>query len=103
MRGHSQPCSSWQYVIGCSLGLYKPILMTVFVIPSRTSISGLTHHHITHRAHTQTLVFLIAVLFIYITAFFRGWNGWNVFMWFVLFIGTHIIDTTQRRRFHRLL
>jgi hypothetical protein len=28
------------------------------------------------------------VLFIYITAFFRGWNGWNVFMWFVLFIGT---------------
>jgi hypothetical protein len=23
-------------VIGCSLGLYKPILMAVFVIPSRT-------------------------------------------------------------------
>jgi uncharacterized membrane protein YvlD (DUF360 family) len=51
----------YEYVIGCSLGLYKPILMAVFVIPS--------------------------LLFIYITAFFRGWNGWNVFMWFVLFIG----------------
>jgi hypothetical protein len=38
------------------------------------------------------------VLFIYITAFFRGWNGWNVFMWFVLFIGTPPLDTTARQR-----
>jgi hypothetical protein len=28
--------ASLQYVIGCSLGLYKPILKPVFVIPSRT-------------------------------------------------------------------
>lgn len=50
-----------EYIIACSLGFYKPILFMMFVIPG--------------------------VLFIYLTEFFRGWNGWNIFMWAMLFIG----------------
>jgi len=51
----------YEYVISCSLGFYKPILLVFIVLPS--------------------------LLLANITSFFRDWNGWNVFMWFILFSG----------------
>jgi len=63
-----------EYIIACALGFWKPVLLLMFSVPG--------------------------VLFVYLTSSFRGWNGWNVFMWCMLIVGHGMLVGLYRRAWH---